>query len=176
MSEGEITRIVKLDRVPPRLTIEADAAERAALAARFGLVAIDRFHAEVALAQDGSVIEVNGHLRAAFAQGCAISGEPFTNSIDEPLAIRFVPALAAAGEEGELELSADDPDEIEYGDNAIDLGEALAQSFGLALDPYATGPEAAAARAQAGILTEDEAQALSGPFAALAPLRTKRPS
>lgn len=176
MSEGEIARIVKLDRVPPRLTIEADAAERAALAARFGLVAVDQLRAEVTLAQDASAIEVKGRLVAAFAQRCAISGEPFANSIDEPLAIRFVPELAAADAEGELALSADDPDEIEYRDNAIDLGEALAQSFGLALDPYATGPEAASARAQAGILTEDEAQALSGPFAALAALRTDPPS
>ena len=53
---------------------------------------------------------------------------------------------------------------------AFDLGEAVAQSFGLAIDPYAAGPEADSVRREAGIVDED---APSGPFAALAALKPK---
>ena len=170
MSAGEFERMVKLDRLPPELTIEADAAERAALARRFGLPAIDSLGATVALSQAGDAIDARGRMTAAFAQRCAISDEPFANTLEEPLAIRFVPALAEAGEDEELEFASEEPDEIEYQGAAFDLGEAVAQSFGLALDPYATGPGADAARRAAGLTDES---APTGPFAALAALRPK---
>ena len=105
---------------------------------------------------------------AAFDQRCALSDEPFANRLDEPIVFRFVPALTAHGEDEEIEFASDSPDEIEYDGAAFDLGEAVAQSFGLALDPYAEGPDAEAARREAGLLDET---APSGPFAALAVLR-----
>jgi hypothetical protein len=43
----------------------------------------------------------------------------------------------------------------------------MAQSLALAIDPYATGPEAERVRKEAGLLGE----AASGPFAALAALK-----
>ena len=52
MTAPEFSRPVRVDTLgaaPRRLSLEADAAERAALARRFGLVAIDRLAAEVAL-------------------------------------------------------------------------------------------------------------------------------
>jgi hypothetical protein len=79
-----------------------------------------------------------------------------------------VPALEEHGEDEEIEFASDAPDEIAYDGAAFDLGEALAQSFGLALDPYAVGPDAEAARREAGLVGED---GRSGPFAALAALR-----
>jgi hypothetical protein len=64
----------------------------------------------------------------------------------------------------ELELEADDCDEIEYSGDMFDLGEAVAQTLGLAIDPYAEGPGADAARKAAGIVAEGEQE---GPLAAL---------
>lgn len=168
MSAGELSRIVKLDRLPDQLTIDADEAERAALARRFGLPSIERLRAEIALTQAGDAIGAAGRLEAAFHQRCAISDEPFANTLDEPLAIRFVPALASTSEDEEIEFDADEPDEIEYDGASFDLGEAVAQSFGLALDPYATGPDAEHVRREAGLADEDTP---SGPFAALAALK-----
>ncbi len=49
----------------------------------------------------------------------------------------------------------------------FDLGEAVAQSLALAIDPYAVGPSAEQARKDAGLGDE----AASGPFAALAGLK-----
>ena len=150
------------------MTVEADAAERAALAERFGLEAVDRLSASVELTQTGAQIDARGRLHASIVQRCALSNAPFATTIDEPLAIRFVPALAVPDEEEEIEFDPDAPDDVEYAGAAIDVGEAIAQSLGLAIDPYATGPDAEAARRDAGLLDED---APSGPFAALAALK-----
>lgn len=170
MSQGEFERVVKLDRLPCELAIEADAAERAALARRFGLPAVHALKAAVSLAHRGDVIEARGRIEARFDQLCAIAEEPFANSIDEPLAIRFVRTIAPGSEDEAVEFASEEPDEIEYDGAAFDLGEAVAQSFGLALDPYASGPKAEAVRREAGILDEDTP---SGPFAALAALKPK---
>lgn len=169
MSAGEFERIVKLDRLPSGpVVMEASEGERAALAQRFGLPAIHALRAEVQLSQIGDAIDARGRLTAGFDQRCAVSEEPFSASLDEPVAIRFVPALAEHGEDEEIEFASDAPDEIEYDGASFDLGEALAQSFGLALDPYAVGPDAEAVRRDAGLRAED---APSGPFAALAALK-----
>ena len=171
MNGPEFERLVKLDRLPHgAVTITADEAEREALARRFAIGPIAELRAELTVHSQGDAIGATGRLVARFEQRCAMSDRPFANRIDEPLAFRFVPALAAADEDEELEFASTDPDEIEYHGAAIDLGEAVAQSFGLALDPYATGPEADVVRSEAGIANED---APSGPFAALAALRAK---
>ncbi|MEM8726635.1 MAG: DUF177 domain-containing protein, partial [Pseudomonadota bacterium] len=62
-----------------------------------------------------------------------------------------------------IELDAEDCDEIEYAGDMFDLGEAVAQTLGLAIDPYAEGPNADAARKAAGIVEEGEQD---GPLAA----------
>jgi hypothetical protein len=66
-----------------------------------------------------------------------------------------------------VELSEEELDDIPYTGPAFDLGEAVAQSLALAIDPYAAGPEADAVRKETG-LTDKQA---SGPFAALAALK-----
>ena len=72
--------------------------------------------------------------------------------------------LRPAAEGDEIELEADDCDEIEYTGDMFDLGEAVAQTLGLAIDPYAEGPNAEAVRAAAGIVTDGEQD---GPLAAM---------
>jgi uncharacterized metal-binding protein YceD (DUF177 family) len=147
------------------VVIEATADERTALAARFGLGAVERLRAEIALEAKPRAIRATGRLSAQIMQPCAISGEDFPVTIDEPVDLRFVeenqrPATPAE----EIELEADDCDEIEYAGDMFDLGEAVAQTLGLAIDPYAEGPNADATRAAAGIVQEGEQD---GPLAAL---------
>jgi hypothetical protein len=171
VSAGELERLVKLDRLPTSaLTIEASQAERAALARRFGLPALHALRAEILLTQREQEIDARGRLVASFEQRCALSDEPFAATLDDAISFRFVPAITIAGEDEEIEFASDGPDEIEYNGAAIDLGEAVAQSFGLALDPYALGPDAEAVRREAGLLDEDSP---SGPFADLAALKTR---
>ena len=166
MSPPEFSRLVDRRRIGTQpLEIEADAAERKALATRFALVKIERLAARVQLACEGDAVSVQGRLKARFVQSCAISGEDLPVSVDEPLVLRFVPEQPV--EDEEIELEASELDEIPYSGHSFDLGEAVAQSLALSIDPYACGPDAERARREAG-LGEPSA---SGPFAALAALK-----
>ncbi|MET0180684.1 MAG: DUF177 domain-containing protein [Novosphingobium sp.] len=149
------------------LRIEANDAERARLAERFGIEAIHRLAADVALTRAGPAVLATGRFAADIVQSCAVSGEPLAVAVAEPIALRFVPAADAATLDEEVELAADDCDEIEFTGHAFDLGEAVAQSLALAIDPYLEGPDAERVRAEAGLLAPEQA----GPFAALAALK-----
>jgi uncharacterized metal-binding protein YceD (DUF177 family) len=164
----ELTRMVKARPLQGEpVVIEATEAERAAVTSRFGLGAVHSLRAEVALEQKPRAIRATGRLTATIMQPCAVSGEVFPVTIDEPIDLRFVEEnLRPVGEDEviELELEADDCDEIEYAGDMFDLGEAVAQTLGLAIDPYAEGPNADAARKAAGIVIEGEQD---GPMAAM---------
>jgi len=162
----EFPRSIDLRQILAKpVALEANPGERAALARRFALVRIDRLEAELQLDVDGEAVNATGRLRAAIVQSCAISGEDLPVAIDEPLTLRFVPEKPVAVEE--IELGEGELDEIPYAGHAFDLGEAVAQSLALAIDPYAVGPNAERVRKQAGLLDE----AAAGPFAALAALK-----
>jgi uncharacterized metal-binding protein YceD (DUF177 family) len=166
----EWVRVIDIRHLPPAThEVVADATERRRLAGRFGLSAIDRLSATVEIVADKDRISVTGRISAAIVQACAISGEDFPVIIDEPVALRFVPARDAATPEAEIELSADACDEIEYTGLTFDLGEALAQTLALAIDPFAQGPDADRVRTEHGLAGETG----GGAFAALAALKTK---
>ena len=164
----EFSRRIDLRAVPAEpLRIEADAAERAALAKRIGIEAVERLTAEVTLVPAGGVVQVTGRIEAAVVQACGISNEPFAVKVSEPLSLRFVQGITPHKPDEELEIDADACDEIEFEGTQFDLGEQIAQTLSLAIDPYATGPNAERVRKESGL---DDA-ASSGPFAALAALR-----
>ena len=164
---SEFERIIDATRLPtgPQV-LEPSPAECAALARRFGLVAVHSLRAAVTLAADGPVVRVTGTVKADVVQSCAVSGDDLSVQIAEPVALRFVPHYAAASGADEVELSAEELDEIEMDGTRFDLGEALAQTMALGIDPYAEGPDADTARRKAGLLGESEAgplaQALKG--------------
>ena len=166
----EFSRPIRLDTIGETarvVAIEADGRERAALAQRFVLVRLERLDAAGKIHRDGETVLVEGRFRAEATQSCVATGEPVDTTIDAPLSLRFVP------EEGdlpdEIELQAQDCDTLTYAGGAIDLGEAVAETLALSLDPYPRGPRAEAALKAAGVVPEDEA----GPFAALKALRDK---
>lgn len=168
----EMERLIRVRHLPAgAVRIEANPAERAALAARFGICAV---HSLVATAEldprDGGIVQATGQLRAEIEQECAISQEPFATTIKEPLSLVFTPLDdRPVTPDEEVELDTGDLDEISYSGDSFDLGEAVAQTLALAIDPYAEGPQADAVRAQAGIVSDD---APSGPLAeALAGLK-----
>lgn len=155
-------RIKALSDEPYQVT--ASDAERAALAERFDLPEITALAASVTLTQNGVDVLAQGTLKAAWVQSCAVSGDYFAISHSEPVTFRFVPAKGGYAPDEEIELDEDECDEIEYEGDGFDLGEAVAQSFGLAIDPYATGPEADRVRKEKGIQVEGEQD---GPLAEL---------
>jgi len=171
MSAPEFSRLLALDTLggPRAISIEADADERAALAARFDLLALDALSAEATLARSGEVVTAKGRLKASVTQSCVASAVPVPAEIDEPFDIVFRPQPTDIRPDEEIELGEAEMDVAFYAGGAIDLGEAVAETLALALDPYPRAPDADAVLKQAGVKSEEEA----GPFGALASLRDK---
>lgn len=164
MSDFEFSRMVDLRSITDApLEVSAQEAECEALAQRFGLVAIRQLGARVALSVDGEIVRARGTLSADIVQSCAVSGDDLPMQIKEQLSLTFIPAssLPAHEPDEEIDLEADELDDIPYDGTAFDLGEAVAQSLALAIDPYATGPDADAARREHGLIEEGA----SGPLA-----------
>lgn len=170
----EFSRPVRIDTLgagPRRIAIEADGEERAALAARFGLVAIDRLAAVAEVSRAGETVTARGRLDGAVVQSCVASGEPVPAAVTEDFRIEFRPQPAAAAPDEEVELGAAELDVAFYDGGAVDLGEAVAETLSLALDPFPRSPAAEAALREAGVKSEEEARAESSPFAALKGLK-----
>lgn len=169
MSETpEFSRLRRLDTLggaPVALTVEADEAERAALAQRFGLIAIGALKGDLSLVRDGDAVTVTGRVTAGVEQPCIATGDPVPAAIDEPLLLRFLPETEIANAD-EIELAEPDCDVVGYAGGAIDLGEAVAETMALALDPFPRSAAAAEALRAAGVIPEEEARSL-GAFASL---------
>jgi uncharacterized metal-binding protein YceD (DUF177 family) len=165
---AEFARVLDIRHLPAgpqEWTADADECRR--LAGRCGITAVEGLVATVTLTASDDTITATGRLRARIVQPCAISGEDFDVAIDEPVNLRFVPVRGDHAADEEVEIDADDCDEIEYEGLTFDLGEALAQTLALAIDPFAEGPEADRARAEHGLSGE----AAGGAFAALSALK-----
>jgi uncharacterized metal-binding protein YceD (DUF177 family) len=142
-----------------RQTIEADAVERAALAARFDLLGLDRLVADISVRREASGIRVTGRIDAAGTQPCVATAEPVPFVITEALAL----LLTENQPEGEeIELADADLDSEPLVGDIIDIGELAAQALALALDPYPRSTAPAP-----GVISEEAARAASNPFAVL---------
>lgn len=169
MTPPEFSRRVALAEVghSRSRSLRADESECNALARRFALVSIDSLVAEVELRSTAAGIEARGMVHAHVAQSCVASGAPVEQAIAEPFHILFNAPGAVSGDE--IELSVEDCDQMEHDGQAIDLGEAVAQTLALALDPFPRAPDAQAVLAGAGVVPEGEEA--TGPFAVLKKLK-----
>lgn len=166
----EFSRTERVDWIHERervVEIAATPDERAALARRFDLLAIDELRARFAIRRDAAGVTARGRVVADVVQACSVTGEPIAARVDEAADLLFVPATTAGSEE--LELSADALDTILYEGDRVDLGEAAAETVALALDPFPRSPAAADALRAAGVLSEEEAR----PLGKLAGLKDK---
>ena len=168
----ELTRPIAVDALREHgadFTVEASEAERAALARRFAVLAIDSlsatFHAQPV---GNGMVRLAGRLQALVHQACVVTLVDVPQSIDESFERLYSPAAAAveeeAGGEIELDVASDDPPDPLI-DGTIDIGEVAAEQLALALDPY---PRAPGAMFEA---PADEGGAPASPFAALAKRR-----
>ncbi|HEX9964638.1 MAG TPA: DUF177 domain-containing protein [Allosphingosinicella sp.] len=166
-------RLESLSAEPLQVEIEAGPAEREALARRFELVSLDALSARVVLVGSGGTVSAMGTLRARVTQSCVATAEPVGAPVQEEFRIEFRPLPADGRPDEEIELGEGELDVVFYEGGSIDLGEAVAQTLLLALDPYPRSPAAEAALREAGVKSEEEARAESSPFAALAALKAK---
>ena len=173
--QPEFSRPVAIDEIGPEGVapeVEADPAERAALARRFGLVSLDLLKAwATVFPVSRSLFRVEARFEAELVQTCVVTLDPFPVRVEDAFSALFGeggPGLAAlvSGDEDE-----DEPEPIEGG--AIDLGETVAQHLALALDPYPRKPGASLPTEYAAG-AEEAASGRVKPFAGLAALKTPR--
>lgn len=161
---AEFSRRFALDTIgtaPREVEVAATADERAALAKRFGLVALQHLAATATLVQGALGVEANGRFEAGVIQACVVTGDPVAAAVADDFRLRFVDPALVASDADEIELSGADCDIMELDMGAVDLGEAVAQSLALALDPF---PRSAAAGAEE---QRWSAGPDAGPFASL---------
>lgn len=183
---NEFSRTLLVDPWPDAgidVDVSADPAERRALARRFGLVEVGalRGHGRIERGAHPAELVFRGRLAADVVQTCVLSLEPVPAAIREPIERRYREGVAAAAEERLQPRDAvdldDEDDEIEpVSGRTIDIGEAIAEELGLALDPYpraagavAIEPEASGPHVSLGQAEPDK------PFAALRQLREEHP-
>lgn len=158
----EFSRPLQVDRVPKAGSTEklaADAKELKALAKRMKIPAIYALSAELrATPWRGGGLKLEGHLTADIEQVSVISLEAFRETVSLPVARYFLPPGAAAEADSE-----DDADPISNG--IVDLGEVVAETLALDLDPY---PRKAGEAFQEPAEPEEEEEKPQSPFAILA--------
>lgn len=143
------SHLVRAADVPPdglEISVEVAEAERAVLAERFGVTAVERMTLAGTVRpwrRDG--LRVEAVVSARIEQACVVSLEPVWSDIEETFAATFAPPgrdREADGREIVIDaLEEDEPPETMI-DGAADIGAVAAEYLALAIDPYPRRPEA----------------------------------
>jgi hypothetical protein len=125
------------------VVIEADEAQRAALAEAHGLLSVESYRADLLVSRwKRNGVKVSGTVTADITQACVVSLDPIGAHIEEPIEGLFLPEDSKLGREGfgvggEILIDADGPDAPEtFSGDTVDAGALAEQFFGLAIDPY----------------------------------------
>ncbi len=166
MKSGSLSLTLLAEHVPARgerYRIEANEAERRALAEELGLREIGSLNAELEVRPlpDHSY-SVRGALEAELVQTDVVTLEPLPQTIAETIDLIAV----SAEREGPTTASGEDRPDV-FSEGRIALGACVAEHLALGLDPY---PRAAGVEFPGHI--EDDSAADS-PLAALAALKKK---
>ena len=149
---------------PKVLKLEADQADREALAARFDWINVSALTAEIklkAIAKDA--YHVSGQIECGIIQRCRVTENPVPESLLVTVDERFA-IIEEEDEEAEIDPMAMSVEAIE--NNEIPVGEMIAQLVGLEASPW---PRDAAADEY---MKRDEIDP-TNPFASLAELKKK---
>ncbi|MBI3671880.1 MAG: DUF177 domain-containing protein [Rhizobiales bacterium] len=157
----ELPRPLPVDRVPRGGSMEevvAEPAECQDLAGRLDIPALHEARAKLKVSPwRGGGLKVEGEVAADLDQVSVISLEPFRQRVRFPVLRYFLPPGADTGEA--------DADPIVGGE--IDLGEIVAETLALELDPYPRRP------GESFAVDADTAEARESPFLALRKLVAK---
>ncbi|TIT32862.1 MAG: DUF177 domain-containing protein [Mesorhizobium sp.] len=150
--QSPVSFFANVARLPQKglpVVIEADPAQRAALAEAHGLLSVEAYRAELLVASwKRNGVKVSGRVEADITQACIVTLDPVQAHIDEPVEALLLPEDSKLGRQGydgggEILLDADGPDSPEtFSGDTIDVGALAEQFFGLAIDPYPRKPGA----------------------------------
>ncbi len=162
--------------------IQANDAERAALAERFGIEALDSLAAEVRLscARGGALVRLSTDFTADVVQACVVSLQPVASRIEASFERLYDPSAAPPDADGEAApISGDETPDGEAAEplagGVLDLGEIVAEELALELNPFPRAPgvdfhEFLPKSAESRESEEKEDEKPGGPFASLAKL------
>lgn len=136
--ECEFSRIENLPKLTARdkpLVLTANEEERAALAKRAGIPAIEFFETSFMVSETGTeTFEITGTLKASLILTCGRSLKEITSEMVEPFVETFI-TLGRYEKMAKNDLDERDDYEVFEGVEA-DLGEMAAQLMILAIDPF----------------------------------------
>lgn len=141
--------VARLPKKGMPLKLEADSAQREALAREHDLSAVERFEADLLVTpwkRDG--VKIVGSVRADIIQACVVTLEPIPSHVDEDVESVFLPEGSRLArpdrlEAGEMVLDAEGPDAPElFSGDTIDVGQLAEEFFALGVDPYPRKPGA----------------------------------
>lgn len=128
----EFSRPIEVDRIPrtgSHEKLRADAPECERLARRLAVPRLHALSADLHAAPwRGGGLKVTGQLTADLDQVSVVSLEPFRSTVTFPVERYYLPEAEASADAGE------EADPIRHG--VVDLGEAVAETLALELDPY----------------------------------------
>ncbi len=164
----EFSHILPVDQISDKvqdIALSATPEQCAHIAERLDLPAVDLLTARLKVHATEQGIAVKGNLETRFSYACRVTREPFGAILSEPIDVVFT--------DGELpdplsdDYATSSVEVLPLEGQSVDLAELLVESLALALDPFPRGPDADKVLGELGILTEEQAQAQSSPFAAL---------
>lgn len=133
--QPEFSHVVDLAELPRdggTWELSATHGERAAIAERLGLLALDRLDAHIRLSWiiHPRTLHATGQFRARILQSCVVTLEPVPADIEAPVDILFTrdakPAEPDVGWDAAEPLATD----------LLDIGDLVAEELSLNLDPY----------------------------------------
>ncbi len=173
--KNELSRLIAprdIGERPVTRKIEATPQEREALARRFDLIALDSLSAEVTLSWRRGEVVVEGRLDADAVQRCVVSLAPVPERVASEFTLIFrEQAEGEAQREEEIDPAGEEELPEPFGPEGIDLGEAVAQQFALALAPYPRHPDATLSVTRVGPPMEEGEAQKPNPFAVLKNLK-----
>jgi uncharacterized metal-binding protein YceD (DUF177 family) len=163
----EFSRPFRLGLEVREVKLEATAAERDALTARFGILGITALHATLRLEpEQGGTVRARGKLMAEVEQSCVVTLDPVRQKVTAAIDLRIL-----GEDESPTDEDPDSPDELESEGGVVDLGEAVAEQLSLALDPYPRAEGAEMPELDPPEPEAPEPERRPNPFAALSKLR-----
>lgn len=144
-TQSPVSDKLQVNRLPQKgvtVTLEADDAQRAALARAHDLVSVEHFSATLtALPWKDEGVRVSGKVEADITQLCGVTMEPIAARIDEDVEALFVPEgshLSRADHQGgEIVIDPEGEDIPEpFKGDRIDIGALAEEFFVLGIDPY----------------------------------------
>lgn len=160
-----------------RYSLVASASDRAELIQRFKILALDLLEADVdvRVTAKPDTIWISGTIKASLTQQCIVTLGEVPETIDEHFELMLVsPEIAEQYDEDELYADPDAADYDAFEGEVLPLGEIVAQTLSVMMDPYPRRPGAEIKPvASKDVSINEEVQKKPNPFSVLSKLQDK---